>query len=194
MGNAFGNAIALVTKPADFMRNNKDNDVPVRTILVNYVAILALITLIATFLEFVVYYAYYGLIGYAVAEAIATYVLDVVGVFVIGFIVWKLGPNFGTTTTQDKATLLAAFLYTPIFLISILNIIPFLGILSFLGLLYGLYILYIGLPILFNTPQDKVLIYVGATVVVSFVVFAIIGYIVGVISVAMFLHSYYPFY
>ena len=63
--------------------------------------------------------------------------------------------------------MLAAFVYTPVFLIGILSIIPVLGYLSILGLLYGLYILYLGLPILQNTPKDKTVIYTIAVLVVS---------------------------
>ena len=192
IAKAFGNAMALVTNPATFMKNNKDNAVPVRTTMVNYVAVLALIPLVATFLGDLWYYSGY-FAGYFFAEAILTYILDVAAVFVIGFIIWKIGPSFGTQTTQDKATLLAAFIYTPVFLVSILNIIPFLGYLSILGLLYGLYILYLGLPILLHTAQDKVITYVVATVVVSFIVFAVVGAIVSSISVALFLHSLYTF-
>jgi hypothetical protein len=194
VANAFSNALALVTNPATFMKNNKDAALSVKTILVNYVAILALVPLLAVFIGDLWYYSIYGLAGYVLISAILTYILDILAVFAIGFVIWKLGPSFGTQATQEKSTLLAAFLYTPVFLASILNIIPFLGIVSILGLLYGLYILYLGLPIIFDTPQDKVITYVVATVVVSFIVFYLVSAIVGAVSVAIFLHAYLPFY
>ena len=159
--------------------------------MVNYVAILAAVPLVATLIGDSWYHAVFGfsVIGFSFALAIVSYILDVIGVFVVGFVMWKLGPSFGTTTTQVRATRLAAYIFTPFFLLSIFDIVPFLGIIAVLGLLYGLYILYLGMPILLNTPKDKVITYVIVTVVVTFVVYAIIGIIVGAITAVFFLTS-----
>src|SRR4029077_13431343 len=129
--------------------------------------------------------------GYAIGTAIAMYILDIAGVFVIGFLIWKLAPSFGTTTDQAKATLLAAFVYTPVFLISILTIIPFIGWITFLGLLYGLYVLYLGLPIVLGTPPGREMTYIIAIVVVAIVVYAVIGAILAAITAAFFLRSFF---
>jgi hypothetical protein len=176
------------------MRQNKDTAVPINSIIINYVAILALIPLVATLIGDIWAYSLsfyglfgYGLYGYAFGLAILSYILDIIGIFVLGLLIWKLSPSFGTTTDQARATLLAAFVVTPFFLASILEIIPvFGGLLAFLGLLYGLYILYLGLPIMLGTPADKVLIYVVVTVVVTFVIFVVIGAIIGAIAAAIF--------
>jgi hypothetical protein len=191
MATAFTNAINLLKNPAAFMRQNKDNGVPVNSLMINYVAVLAAIPFIATLVGDLWYFAYRGAYGYAIVIAIATYVLYVAGVYVIGMIIWKLGPNFGTATNQAKATLLAAFVYTPVFLISILNIIPFIGFVTFLGLIYGLYVLYLGLPIVLGTPPGKEMTYIIAIVVVAIIVFAVIGAILGAITTAFFLRSFF---
>ena len=189
MSTAFGNAIALVKNPVAFMKANKDNVVPLNTIIIGYVAVLAVIPFIATLIGDLWVYAYLGVSGYAVVHAIITYILDVGAVIVIGIVIWKLGPTFGTTVDQPRATLLAAFVYTPVFLISILTIIPFIGLITILGVLYGLYILYLGLPVMLNTPTDKVITYVVAVVVATFVVYFIIGLIVGLVSAAFFIRA-----
>jgi len=191
MSTAFANAINLVKNPVAFMNQNKSTVVPLNTIIIGYVAILAAIPFVATLIGDLWYFAYLGAYGGAVAQAIVTYILYVIGVYVIGFIIWKLGPSFGTTVDQAKATLLAAFVYTPVFLVSILDIIPFIGWISILGLLYGLYILYLGLPILLGTAKDKVLNYVIAIVVASIVVYAVIGAIGAAASAAFFLRGFF---
>ena len=71
-------------------------------------------------------------------------------------------------------------------MIGILDIIPFLGILTIVGILYGLYILYLGLPILLGTPKDKVVTYVVAVVISTFVVYFVLDAIIGVITAAAF--------
>jgi Yip1 domain/zinc-ribbon domain len=192
ISSAFRDAIALVKSPAAFMTANRENDAPIGKLMINYVAVLAAIPFIATLIGDL---WYYGLVfrgagvGYAFAAAILTYILDIVAVFVVGFLTWKLAPNFGTTTTQERATRIAAYAFTPAFLISILNIIPFIGFISVLGLLYGLYILYLGLPILMNTPKDKVLTYVIVIVIATLVVYAVVGAIIGTITAVLFLTS-----
>jgi Yip1 domain len=168
------------------MNTNRDNDPDIRTLLINYVAVLAAIPLVATLIGDAWYYSFLGVsvAGFAVAAAIVSYVFDIIGVFVVGFIMWKLGPSFGTSTTQVRATRLAAYIFTPFFLASIFDLIPFLDIIALLGLLYGLYILYLGLPILLGTPKDKVLVYAILTVVVTIIVYAVIGAIIAAIGVA----------
>lgn len=193
----FKHAIDLVKSPASVMTAYKDADTPINSLMIHYVAVLAAIPFIATLIGDLWYYGLFGYLGFlggagygfAVVSAILTYILDIIGVFVVGLITWKLAPSFGTTTTQARATRLVAYAFTPAFLISILNIIPFIGVLSILGLLYGLYILYLGLPIMLNTPKDKALTYVIVVIVLTLVVYAIIGAIIGGITAAIYLHS-----
>lgn len=54
-------------------------------------------------------------------------------------------------------------------------IIPMLGILTVLASLYGLYILYVGLPVLMDTPREKTLGYFVVIIIVSIVVSIIIN-------------------
>jgi hypothetical protein len=185
MKAVLNNAIALVRNPVGYMTQNNDQTVPLNSLMINYVAILALIPLVGRLIGDLVFYsAARDVVGYAIAGAIVSYVLDLISVFVIGIVIWKLAPSFKTSTNQAKATMLAAFVYTPVFLIGILNIVPFLGYLAILGLLYGLYILYRGLPILLNTPADKTVVYVVAIFVVSIIILGVISLIIGGLDAA----------
>ena len=193
----FKHAIDVVKSPASVMTAYKDADIGINSLMINYVAVLAAVPFIATLIGDLWYYGlfgYFGFLGFsgygfAILSAILTYILDIIAVFIVGFLTWKLAPSFGTTTTQVRATRLAAYAFTPAFLIAILNIIPFIGFLEILGLLYGLYILYLGLPILLNTPRDRALTYVIVVVVVTLIVYVVIGAIIGAITAAVYLHS-----
>jgi len=193
----FKHAIDLVKSPASVMTAYRDTDTPFNSLMIHYVAILAVIPLIGTLIGDLWYYGLFGYLGfigfggygYAFLSAILGYILNIVAVFVVGFVAWKLAPSFGTTTTQVRATRLAAYAFTPYFLLSILNIIPFIGFLSILGLLYGLYILYLGLPIMLRTPQDKALIYTIILVIAVVIVYAVIGAIIAAVAFAIFAHS-----
>ena len=186
-------AIALVKNPAAYIAANKDAPATTMGIMVNYVAVLAAIPFVATLIGDIWYYSFYGLFGfvgsyiaYAFVSALLTYILDVIGVYVVALVIGALAPSFGSATNQTKSLKLAAFIFTPVFLIGALNIIPLLGILGILGILYGLYILYLGLPVMLGTPAQKVVPYVVAVVVATFVVYVVIGFIVGAVSLAAF--------
>jgi len=148
--------------------------------MINYVAILAAIDFVGTLIGNAIFIN----AGYGVLSAILYYIFGVIEVFVLGYVIWKLAPSFGTTTNQVRSLALAAYIYTPYFLISILKIIPELGVLVILGLLYGLYIFYQGLPVMLGTPKDKVIIYLVVVLIVTFVIYAIVGVIIGAISLA----------
>jgi len=194
-------AIALVKNPVGYITQNKDSPATVMGIMVNYVAVLAAIPFIATLIGDLWYYSYFALFGfvgsyvaYAFLSAFLTYILDVIAVYVVALVIGFLASNFGSTTTPIKNLKLSAYIFTPAFLIGVLNIIPFLGIVEILGILYGLYILYLGLPIMLNTPKDKVVTYVIGVVVATIVVYAIIGVIIGLITAAIFVASFGYFF
>ena len=186
-------AVALVKNPVGFVTANKDTPATVRSIMINYVAILAAIPFIATLIGNLWYYGLSSrylfsgyFVGYAFVSAILVYILNIAGVFVTSIAIQRLASYFSSSTDQIKALKLATYIYTPAFLISILNIIPFVSVITVLGVLYGLYILYVGLPIMLGTPQDKVLTYVIATVIVTLVVYGVVSGIVGAVSAAFF--------
>ena len=186
-------AIALVKNPASYLTSNKDTPATVREIMVNYVAVLAAIPFLATLIGYLWYYDLFipsGFVGsfiaYAFLYAFLFYILDVIAVYVVALAIGFLAPTFGSSNDKIKSLKLSAFIFTPAFLIGILNIIPLLGILEILGILYGLYILYLGLPILMGTPKDRVVTYVVAVVIATFIVYFVLDAIVGVVTAAAF--------
>lgn len=189
MAGAFSDAIGLVTNPLAFMQKNKDVSVSVNTIMINYVAVLDIIPFIAVLLGPLWYYHFSSLVAFAFTWAVLTYIFDLIGVFVTGFIIWKLAPTFGASMTQARGTLIAAWILTPAFLISILDIIPFISWITFLGIIYGIYILYLGLPILTNTPKDKVVPYMIGVLIAALVVYVVLSAIVGIAVDAAFVRS-----
>ena len=186
-------AISLVRNPASHITKSKDAPATVMGILVNYVAILAAIPFVATLIGYLWYYDLFiprGFVGsfiaYAFVYAFLFYVFDIIAVYVVARVIGFLAPTFGSSTDPIKSLKLSAFIFTPAFLVGILNIIPFLGILTILGILYGLYILYLGLPILLGTPKERVITYVVAVVIATFVVYFVFDAIVVGITAAAF--------
>ena len=161
---AFMDAIALVRDPKAFMTARADTAPPVMSTIINYVAILAVIPFLFTLLGYLAFPHGHQTV-FAVSAGIVAYIFALVNVVVIGYIVFMLAPRFASVANLNKATKLVSYVYTPVFLIAIVNIVPSLTFLNILALLYGLYIVYLGLPIVLKTPQNKVVMYVVATLV-----------------------------
>jgi hypothetical protein len=114
-------------------------------------------------------------------NAIVTYLLTFLIVYVVALIVDALAPTFSGRKDFPSALKLTVYSYTPAWISGIFLLIPGLRFLSILGL-YGLYLLYLGLPPLMKSSQEKSLGYAAAVVVCAIV----IGLILGMIQAALF--------
>ena len=107
-------------------------------------------------------------------------------VFVSAFIIDALAPSFGSEKNMGKSVQLVAYSWTPFWIGGLLTILPSLAIVGSLAGLYGLYLLYLGLPKLKNTPQDKQVSYYVVSLITMIVVFVIIGLILKKILISIF--------
>jgi hypothetical protein len=105
-----------------------------------------------------------------------------VSVYVFGFVINALAPNFGSTQSLPMAMKLAVYSMTPAWVAGIFHIIPALGILAILGSLYGIYVLYLGFnQPLMGTPKEKATGYLIVSVVVMIVLMVIVQVILGAV-------------
>lgn len=109
-------------------------------------------------------------------------VMAVVMVFVVGFIADALAPSFGGTKNMNQAVKVAAYSWTPVWIVGILAIIPMLGILGLLAWLYSIYLMYLGLPKLMKAPQEKAAGYTAVVIIAAIVLGFIVATIGGVIT------------
>ncbi|HZL00390.1 MAG TPA: Yip1 family protein [Caulobacteraceae bacterium] len=148
-----------------------------------YACILAAIPPIALILQHLLF-IHWTIIPIIVI-AVLSYVVSLIGVFIMGFIIDALAPSFDGQKNSVQAMKLAVYPYTAAWVAGILNIVPILGILAILAALYGLYILYLGLPKLMKCPPEKTMGYFIVSLVVALVVNIVIGMIIGSITVMM---------
>jgi hypothetical protein len=157
----------------------------------SYVIILAAIPAIALFIAMsIVGYGFFRLpIGTGLMWAVLTYVMALIGVYIIALITDALAPTFASTKDQMQALKTAVYSMTAYWVASVFIIIPGLGgLVALAGGLYGLYLLYLGLPFTMKTPADKAVPYtaviVVCSIVVMFVLNLVVGSVVGVGSLA----------
>ena len=119
---------------------------------------------------------------WALTQSILQYALSLIGIYVISLIINGLAPSFGGQKNPLQALKVAVYAFTPAWLAGVLHIVPALSILVLLASLYGLYVLYLGLPVLMQAPEDKAAGYTAVVVVCAIVVMAIIGLVAGAVG------------
>jgi hypothetical protein len=113
-------------------------------------------------------------IGSAITQAIVSYVLALAGIYVLALIIDALAPTFNGRRSQIQALKLAAYSATASWLAGIFGLIPALSPLILLGL-YSLYLLYLGLPVLMKTPQEKAVGYIAVVIIIAIVLAMVIS-------------------
>jgi len=168
----------ILLEPREEWEKIKMEHISNKDLIISYVlpftAVAALISVI------VIWFSTY--LGFGIAMRFATYqlVLPVISVIVAAVVINELAETFDSAKDLNNAFKLVAYAYTPALLVSIITSISWA--LSFLGLLglYGIYLLWIGLPVMMKTPEDKRLVYIIAAVVVILLVNVTISAIFGI--------------
>lgn len=175
--NLVARAKAILMTPKQEWAAIDGEPLNVSKLLAGYVLPLAAIGPIARFIGFSVL----GIggfrlsIGLGISQAITSFVLAVIGVFVLAWVINALAPTFGATQNMPQAIKLSAYSMTAAWLAGIFYIFPALAILALIGALYSLYLFFVGLPVLMKVPADKVVVYAVVIFVVCIIVFWLIA-------------------
>jgi hypothetical protein len=125
-----------------------------------------------------------GLIGAIIQAA-----MGLVSVFIIAFVANALAPTFGSRQDMGQAHKLAAYGSTAFFLAGVFAIFPPLAILALVGL-YSFALIYIGLPRLMGTPEDKRIGYLATIIIIAIVVGIVLNLVIG--QVLLMVPGYRP--
>ena len=113
--------------------------------------------------------------GSLIGWAITSYILTVIGVFVLAWVINALAPQFNATQSMPQAMKVAIYSSTAAWVGGIFGIFPALSVLGMIAGLYSLYLCWLGLPILMKAPADKATTYVIVVIVAIVVLYMIIG-------------------
>lgn len=123
-----------------------------------------------------------GIVG-ALTTAVLSYVVTIVGVFVVAAIADWLAPKFDGTPNKLNSFKLVAYGATAAWIAGIFGLIPALAVFGLLGL-YSLYLFYTGVTPLMAVPEDKRIGYTVVTFIAAAVLYWIIALVVGAIVAA----------
>jgi len=160
----------------------------VSSLYTGYVMILAAISPICAFIGLsiigtnILGTAWKSPMGPGLTYAISTYVMALVGIYVIALIIDALAPTFGGQKSQMQALKVAAYSATAAWVGGVFALLPALGIIALLLSLYSLYLLYLGLPVLMKAPKEKAVGYTIVVVICMIVVFVVAGIVTRMVA------------
>jgi hypothetical protein len=167
----------------------KNEQTSTADLFTKYAMILAVIPVIATIIGFSIIGVSFGFgvafkwpFSASLLHGVVSYILNLVSIYVIALIVDALAPSFGSTKNLDASLKVVLYSYTASFVAGIFMIIPMLSWLALLVSLYSFYLMYLGLKIVKDTPEDKLAGYLVVTILISIVIYVVIGFIVNAIA------------
>jgi hypothetical protein len=143
---------------------------------IKYVAILAAVPELAHIIGQSLVGAARVSLGSLLLRAVVSYLVTLAMVYIIAGVIDLLAPRFGGKKNFLNALKLSVYSHTPLWLAGVFLLIPGLNFLLILGV-YGLYLLWIGLPMLMQTPSERAFpyaIFVTACALLPVVVLAIV--------------------
>jgi len=177
----------IVLNPKQEWERIDSEPMTIRGIYVSYVMILAAIGPVATVIGTLIF-GYPSIMGFTyrpsasavIGGALMSYLLTLVGVYVLALIIEALAPSFDAEKDRLKAFKVAAYASTAAWLAGIFSLLPALSFLGIVGV-YSLYLLYLGLPRLMRAPESKAFGYTVVTVLAAVVIWIAIGVIGGAV-------------
>ena len=111
-----------------------------------------------------------------ISEMVVSYVLTLVGVYVLALVIDQLAPQFGAARGRTQAFKLAAYSGTAWWVAGVFRLLPGIGgLFMVLGGLYTLYLMYLGLPKLMRVEGDRTVPYLAVSLVVTLLMMLLIG-------------------
>jgi hypothetical protein len=99
--------------------------------------------------------------------AVSMYVALVAGVFALAYLIQWMAKTFDSKPSFVQSLELAAYTATPMLMVGITALYPVLWFVALAGLVavsYSVYLLYSGVPIMMNIPEEKGFIYSSSVV------------------------------
>lgn len=157
-------ALALLVRPARGWADIEAEDAGLRELYLRHVAPLAAISSVCGVVGGLMFGS--GIAGIdirppatgLIAEAAASYVFTLAGVWLMAQLVALIAPRFGGDGGRMAAMRLVAYSATPAWLLGVFGLLPSIGgAVMLLGALYGLFLLGEGLPRLMKVPRERAL-------------------------------------
>jgi hypothetical protein len=111
---------------------------------------------------------------------VIAYLASLVAAYIVAILIDSLAPSFGGQRDATQAMKLVAYSSTASWIAGVGALIPLVGwIVELAGSAYSVYLLYLGLPVLMRCPPERTLMYTIVIVVLTLVLFGVLGAVLG---------------
>lgn len=113
----------------------------------------------------------------AMMMAVAMYFALIIGVFALAYLIHWMAITFDSTPSFTQSLELAAYASTPVLMVGITVLYPvlwFVAVAGIIAICYSIYLLYSGVPIMMNIPEDKGFIYSSSVVTCGLILIVVI--------------------
>lgn len=193
--NLVDRAKNILFSPAKEWEVIKAEETTVKDLLMKYAVPLATIPALAGLIGFTVFGISWGFGSYSlpfslsIKWAIITYILSLVGVFIIVFIMDLLAPNFGSSKDMVSCMKVVVYSFTASWVGGIFNLFPSLSIIGALAGIYSLVLMYQGMKIVKQVSQEKIVGYFISVIIAAIVVYVVTGLIVNAFAFGSSINS-----
>lgn len=169
----------IILTPKKEWEASKTENTTFASLLTGYIVPLALLGSIANFIGGMIGQEIMGIGGtvrYGTFLAINHFIYSIISYVVSSYVIDMLANTFDSEKNLDKSARLAAYSQTAGLLAAVFSIFPPISFLAILGL-YGAYVAWLGVIPMKNTPENKKLGYVISIIIVSIIVYFVIGFV-----------------
>ena len=194
--NIVQRVINILTKPKQEWAVISTEQPNAMRLIGGYALILALIPAVSSFIKFgIIGVSFMGYTSRSLGQGIQTGLVQllsaVIGVYLLAWVIDLLAPSFDSQKNFGRSLQLAVYSSTPQWVAGILMLLSTtLSMLIMVIGLYAIYLLAVGMPLMKNTPKDKVVGYVALTIVAMIVIGLVMALVLGAILGLFFAGSY----
>jgi len=165
----------ILLSPATEWETIKKEDHMISDLFTQYALKLAAIPALAGLIRFTLFdRAFYNpSFGASLKWAISMYVMSIIGVYILAYIIDFLAPTFGSKKHLPTSMKVVVFSYTAAWVGGIFSLVPALAIFAALASIYSLFLLYKGLQIVKEVPQNKMVGYFVTIIIASLIIYGI---------------------
>jgi hypothetical protein len=184
--------IGIITAPNTEWQKIKTESSTLPSLLSGFILPLALVSAAANFIgQAFIGSSFFGVrvggtINYGIYSAALILIQTMLSFYLTSYVIDFLAPNFQSQKNLDKSAQLVAYSSAPSLVGGILGIYPGLAMIGGLFGLYSLYLLFVGLPVLKETPEDKRIGYIIVSILLLLVIYVVIGSLLGLLLMPLF--------